>query len=80
MREEVIIQLKDVSTVYEGEERLAIKNVSLAVKKNELLYVVGPNAAGKTTLLETVNGLSPISSVQSGFWFECEDSREKREV
>jgi zinc/manganese transport system ATP-binding protein len=29
------------------------------VKKNELVYVVGPNAAGKTTLLETINGMLP---------------------
>jgi zinc/manganese transport system ATP-binding protein len=59
MREDAIIKLEDVSTVYEGERRSAIKNVSLTVKRKELVYVVGPNAAGKTTLLETINGLLP---------------------
>jgi zinc/manganese transport system ATP-binding protein len=29
------------------------------VKRKELVYVVGPNASGKTTLLETINGLLP---------------------
>jgi ABC-type cobalamin/Fe3+-siderophores transport system ATPase subunit len=29
----------------------------MSIKVNELLYVVGPNASGKTTLLETINGL-----------------------
>ena len=54
------IRLEDVSTVYEGERRPALRNVNLALKKNELVYVVGPNASGKTTLLETINGLLPI--------------------
>jgi zinc/manganese transport system ATP-binding protein len=57
--EEAIIKLEDVSTVYEGARRTAIKNVNLTVKRNELVYVVGPNAAGKTTLLETINGMLP---------------------
>ena len=56
---DAIIKLEGVSTVYEGEKRTAIKNVNLTVKKNELIYIVGPNAAGKTTLLETINGMLP---------------------
>jgi zinc/manganese transport system ATP-binding protein len=55
-----IISLENVSTVYEGERRPAIRDANLLVKKNELVYVVGPNASGKTTLLETINGLLPI--------------------
>jgi ABC-type Mn2+/Zn2+ transport system ATPase subunit len=46
--EAAIIKLEDVSTVYESARRTAIKHVNLTVKKNELVYVVGPNAAGKT--------------------------------
>jgi len=57
--EDAIIKLEDVSTVYEGARRTAIKNVNLTVKRNELVYVVGPNAAGKTTLLETISGMLP---------------------
>ncbi|MFP3952408.1 MAG: metal ABC transporter ATP-binding protein [Candidatus Bathyarchaeia archaeon] len=52
-----IINLMHVSTVYEGENKAALRDVSLSIKENELVYVVGPNASGKTTLLETVNGL-----------------------
>jgi ABC-type Mn2+/Zn2+ transport system ATPase subunit len=57
MRQDVIIELKDISTVYEGESKPAIKEINLTVKRNELVYIVGPNASGKTTLLETINGL-----------------------
>ena len=52
-----MIQLENVSTVYEGERLPAIIDVNLSVKGNQFLYVVGPNASGKTTLLETINGL-----------------------
>jgi zinc/manganese transport system ATP-binding protein len=61
MHKESIIRLEDVSTTYEGERRPAIKGVNLTLSESELLYVVGPNAAGKTTLLETINGLLPTS-------------------
>jgi len=54
------IRLEEVSTVYEGERRPAIRNVNLTLATKELVYVVGPNASGKTTLLETINGLLPI--------------------
>ncbi len=57
MREDTIIRLEDVSTVYEGERRPAIKDINLTLQRNELVYIVGPNASGKTTLLETINGL-----------------------
>jgi ABC-type Mn2+/Zn2+ transport system ATPase subunit len=53
----VVIKLENVSTVYEGERRPAIRDVSLSVRENELVYLIGPNASGKTTLLETINGL-----------------------
>ncbi len=59
MLEDAIIKLENISTVYEGESRPAIKGINLVIKRNELVYIVGPNASGKTTLLETINGLLP---------------------
>ncbi|PVX23071.1 MAG: ABC transporter [Candidatus Bathyarchaeum sp.] len=59
MNNDTIITLENVSTVYEGERRPAIKGINLTINRNELVYVVGPNASGKTTLLETINGLLP---------------------
>jgi len=56
-----VIRLENVYTTYEGEKRPAIRNINLSVHSNEFIYVVGPNAAGKTTLLETINGLLPPS-------------------
>ena len=57
MRENRVVELQCVSTVYEGERRPAIKEVNLFLERSELVYIIGPNASGKTTLLETINGL-----------------------
>jgi zinc/manganese transport system ATP-binding protein len=52
-----MIELRDVSTIYEGERIPTLSRVSLSIKEGEFVAIVGPNGAGKTTLLETINGL-----------------------
>ncbi|KXB05148.1 hypothetical protein AKJ50_01740 [candidate division MSBL1 archaeon SCGC-AAA382A13] len=52
-----IIELKNVDTIYDGEEFPTIRNINLEINQGEFVCVMGPNGAGKTTLLETVNGL-----------------------
>ena len=56
-----VIQLRDVSTTYQGEKKPAIRDVNLTVERGEFICIVGPNGAGKTTLLETILGcLKPV--------------------
>lgn len=57
-----IIDLRKISTIYEGEKIPIIKKVSLLIKNGEFISVIGPNGAGKTTLLETINGLLDYNS------------------
>jgi branched-chain amino acid transport system ATP-binding protein len=38
---------------------VAVKDVSFAIHKGEVLGIGGPNGAGKTTLFELISGLSP---------------------
>ena len=52
-----MIELKTVSTIYEGEKTPSLNQVNLKVEKGEFIVIKGPNGAGKTTLLETINGL-----------------------
>ena len=61
----VIIELSQVDTIYEGERVAAIQGINLKIKKGEFLCIIGPNGAGKTTLLETINGLLECTKGQT---------------
>ena len=65
MNESLSINLRNVTVVYnEGtpDEVVALRNVSLSVKKGETLVVTGGNGSGKSTLLKTIAGTVPIKS------------------
>ncbi len=51
----MLLEVRDVNTYY-GNIR-ALKDVSLAVDRGEIVTVIGANGAGKTTLLNTISGL-----------------------
>ncbi len=53
-----IVELENVSVRY--AEHLGLDSVSLKIKEEESIAVVGPNGSGKTTLLTAVNGLGRI--------------------
>lgn len=46
---------------------LALREISLSVKENEIVAIVGANGAGKTTLLKTITGL--IKSIDGEIWY-----------
>lgn len=52
-----MIELRGVATIYEGERLPAIYDIDLRVEQGEFVALIGPNGVGKTTLLETINGL-----------------------
>jgi zinc/manganese transport system ATP-binding protein len=56
-----IIDLAGIYTAYEGGEKAVIKDLSLSVDRGEYVVIGGPNSAGKTTLLESINGLVKIT-------------------
>jgi energy-coupling factor transport system ATP-binding protein len=51
-----LIMIHDVDYVY-SNGTIALKQVSLNIKKGEFIAIMGQNGAGKTTLIRTFNGL-----------------------
>jgi branched-chain amino acid transport system ATP-binding protein len=51
-----MLEVKDLTVFYENA--LALNSLSLEVQENEIVGVFGSNSAGKTTLLNTVAGLT----------------------
>jgi branched-chain amino acid transport system ATP-binding protein len=49
----------------------ALKEISLEVKKGEVVALIGPNRAGKTTLLRTISGI--VETTEGRILFEEED-------
>ncbi len=54
-----ILNVKKVSKTFHTKEKdlLAIKNVSLDIRKGEFIVIIGPSGCGKTTLLRLIAGL-----------------------
>ena len=51
------INVKNISFSYPNTDYLAISNISLDIKKNESIAIVGNNGSGKTTLVKLLTGL-----------------------
>ena len=69
MQKENIIELKNVSKIYDGKE--AVKNASLVIKKGEFVTLLGPSGCGKTTTLRMIAGFETPTSGQ--IFFDGED-------
>jgi energy-coupling factor transporter ATP-binding protein EcfA2 len=53
-----MIELKNVTFQYNGSQK-QLSDLSLDIKKGELVVVTGPSGCGKTTLTRVINGLIP---------------------
>lgn len=55
------IEFRNVSFIYPGSSKYALKNVSFTLRKGERIALVGPNGSGKSTLIKLLLGLYEIS-------------------
>jgi len=54
-----MLRLKNINTYY-GKVH-ALKNVSLHLAEGEIVTLIGANGAGKTTILNTISGVTPAA-------------------
>lgn len=81
-----VIELKNLTYTYgEGTPfcRTAVDNVSLSIEKGELIGVIGHTGSGKSTLIQTLNGLLRPTSGQvllngKDIWAEPKKIRQVR--
>jgi energy-coupling factor transporter ATP-binding protein EcfA2 len=55
------IQVANLSWRYQQSQHWALNDVSLAIDERDFVLVIGPNEAGKTTLVSAIKGLIPNS-------------------
>jgi putative ABC transport system ATP-binding protein len=60
----VLIELKDISKIYEvgTQEVSALRSVSISVRANEYLAIMGPSGSGKSTLMNIIGCLDTPTS------------------
>ncbi|MDE6943466.1 MAG: ATP-binding cassette domain-containing protein, partial [Lachnospiraceae bacterium] len=52
--DEIIVD--HVSYTYPNADRPAVRDISLKIKKGEIISILGYNGSGKTTLSKVING------------------------
>ena len=55
-----MLKIDNINLYYGGIH--ALKDLSLEVKKGEIVTLIGANGAGKTSTLRAISGLEPIKS------------------
>ena len=51
------IQLQDVSFKYTDTKRFALNNISMTIKKGDVVGIIGASGAGKSTFVDIITGL-----------------------
>ncbi|MCK7541958.1 MAG: ATP-binding cassette domain-containing protein [Marinilabiliales bacterium] len=55
-----LFNIESVTAGY--EEKVVLKDITMAVEENDFIGIIGPNGGGKTTLLKVILGLlKPLS-------------------
>ncbi|MGD2169883.1 MAG: ATP-binding cassette domain-containing protein [Chlamydiota bacterium] len=54
---ELLVEIKELSKVFPTEDNPALKNINATIPKGQIVGLVGPDGAGKTTLMRLMAGL-----------------------
>ena len=67
---EVVLEMKNVTKRFPGV--IALKEVSIAVEKGEVMAICGENGAGKSTLMNVLSGIYPYGSYEGDIIYDGE--------
>ena len=56
------VEMRDVTFTYPGKTTPALSKVSLVIKPGQIVALVGPSGAGKTTIVDVILGVLPPQS------------------
>lgn len=59
MENNYILEISDLNISYDGDKQ-AIENVSVSIKPNIIVSIIGPSACGKTTFLRAINRMHEL--------------------
>lgn len=73
-----MLEAKNISKTYPGEDYGAVNNVSLSVGANEIVALVGKSGSGKSTMLQVIAGLMKPDSGEVIFQGEVLENPEEQ--
>lgn len=62
MNQDPVITINQLKKRYKGSEEDALKGINMTIRQGEFFGILGPNAAGKSTLIAILCGIIPYSS------------------
>ena len=66
-----MIEIKNVTKIYDKQDNPALKGVSFSLPEKGMIFILGKSGSGKSTLLNLLGGLDTITSGEvtlSGTW------------
>ncbi len=71
----VVVKLENISYRYSLSATPVLKDVSISIKKGEVVGVVGVSGSGKSTLINIISGLFPVTSGEVSYGKNNDGSR-----
>lgn len=59
--DDVVVESQNISVIYSGQKKAALKDFSWSFKRGVIYCLAGPSGAGKSTLFQALLGLVPVT-------------------
>ena len=74
-----MVSLSDVTVLYSGNEKEALRGLDLCIEDGEFVFLVGPSGSGKTTIIKLLTGeIRATSGTLSVNGFDLQRARRRR--